>query len=54
MGVLVSYSLGQSLIKTIQEWLREPQKVSLPEIADAKNITDKLIRYASTGKAVMS
>lgn len=51
MGVPVNYSLGRPLISSIKKWLETPQRVSLPEIADAGKITENLLRYAEKGSS---
>lgn len=51
MGVQVAYKLGKEFDRAIKSWLRDTTIVHLPEIADTKQLTQKLIKYAA-GRAV--
>ncbi len=53
MGVQVAYKLGEEFDRSIKTWLRDNKVVTLPEIADTKRLTQKLIKKA-TGKAVFA
>ncbi|MEX0661290.1 MAG: glycosyltransferase family protein [Balneolaceae bacterium] len=51
MGIQVAYNLGKEFDEAIKNWLQDTTIVNLPEIADTKRLTQKLIKYA-TGKTV--
>lgn len=46
MGVQVAYKLGKEFDQTIKTWLHDATIVNLPEIADTKRLTQKLIKHA--------
>lgn len=46
MGVPVVTELGESFIQSIHKWLKSTNNVTIPEIADAEKITQKLLRFA--------
>ncbi len=51
MGVQVVYNLSQEYDQAIKNWLKDSIIINLPEIADTKKLTHKLIKHA-TGEAV--
>lgn len=50
MGVPVVYDLNHYCVDFIDDWLKHSAAVTIPEFADAEKITQKLLRYARTGK----
>ncbi|NBC26358.1 MAG: hypothetical protein GVY08_05830 [Bacteroidetes bacterium] len=50
MGVPVVFQMGKPFIHSIRRWLDKPQTALIPQIADAAQISKKLIRYAAAGR----
>lgn len=46
LGVPVCNKMGKPFIETLQKWIHTEQSIALPEIADAKKISEKLLRFA--------